>query len=208
MPPTQYRGYPVLEQRPDEREDLTREIQRLLLELDNDVALPRRTDTAGRAFPVLQHRWQLEGRAPRSAFRSLLYALCGRQKALWVPTHGADLTLLATVTATASTLDVANVGYTRFTVAAGGRRDLRIELIDGTVFHRAVLGATEVDPHSERLVLDQTLGREVLPRQVARLCWMTLCRLDQDEIEILHETDSEGLATSAVKFRGVRDDEL
>lgn len=208
MPPTQYRGYPVLEQRPDESEDLTREIQRLLLEFDNDIALPRRTDTAGRAFPVVQHRWQLEGRAPRSAFRSLLYALCGRQKALWVPTHGADLTLLATVTSTASTLDVANVGYTRFTVAAGGRRDLRIELVDGTVFHRRVLGATEVDQDSERLVLDQTLGREVLPRLVARLCWMTLCRLDQDEIEILHETDSEGLATSTAKFRGVRDDEL
>lgn len=208
MPATQYRGFPVFEQRPDESEDLTREIQRLLLELDNDVALPRRTDTAGRAFPVVQQRWQLEGRAQRSAFRSLLYALCGRQKALWIPTHGADLTLVATVTSTASTLDVANVGYARFAAAASGRRDLRIELFDGSIFHRRVIGATEVDQDVERLALDQVLGREVLPRQVARICWMVLSRADQDDFDLLHETDSEGLASSAVKFRGVRDDEL
>lgn len=208
MPTTQYRGYPVLEQRPDENEDLTRKLQRLLLELDNDVALPRRTDTAGRAFPVVQHRWQLEGRAQRAAFRSLLYALYGRQKALWIPTHGADLTLVATVTSTASTLDVANVGYTRFAAAAGGRRDLRIELLDGAVFHRRVIGATEVDQDVERLALDQVLGREVLPRQVARICWMVLSRADQDDFELLHETDSEGLASSAANFIGVRDDEL
>ncbi|MGV8664248.1 hypothetical protein ACV357_34965, partial [Pseudomonas aeruginosa] len=47
MPATMYRGRPVLEQRPDESEDLTSSYQRLLSTLDNGSAIPRVTDVAG-----------------------------------------------------------------------------------------------------------------------------------------------------------------
>ncbi|MBN0788719.1 hypothetical protein JTM05_39420, partial [Pseudomonas aeruginosa] len=47
MPATTYRGRPVLEQRPDESEDLTSSYQRLLSTLDNGSAIPRVTDVAG-----------------------------------------------------------------------------------------------------------------------------------------------------------------
>ncbi|MCY1266019.1 hypothetical protein D9M69_218830 [compost metagenome] len=208
LPATLYRGWPVLEERPDEAEDLTRAYQRLLLELDNGSAMPLTTDTAARAFALLQHRWQLGGRTAQAAFRSLLYGLNGRQKALWLPTHASDLTLTAPVGSTATGLSVENVGYTRFGQAKPGRRDLRIELHDGSVFYRRITGATEQSVDVEVLVLDAALGVAVAPAQVARISWLVLCRLDSDSIEIRHETDSDGLALSQAVFRGVRDEEF
>lgn len=208
LPATLYRGRPVLEQRPDESADLTANFARILATLDNGAAIPRTTDTAGRAFPVQGHRWLGMGRAERAAYRSLLYALRGRQVPVWLPSHADDLQLLAPVSDVATTLDVANIGYSRFGKAQPGRRDLRIELWDGRVFHRRITGATERDADTERLVLDAVLGVTVMPAQVARISWLVLCRLDSDSIEIHHETDSEGVASSALVFRGVRDDEF
>ncbi|MBN0321821.1 hypothetical protein JTM72_33825, partial [Pseudomonas aeruginosa] len=110
---------------------LTSSYQRLLSTLDNGSAIPRVTDVAGMALPVIGHRWIGMGRAERSAFRSLVYALRGQQKPLWVPTHADDLTLVATVSQLSTALDVRNIGYARFANGRPGRRDIRIELYDG-----------------------------------------------------------------------------
>jgi len=208
MPATLYRGWPVLEERPEESEDQTRTYQRLLLELDSGSAIPMTTDTAGRAFPVMQQRWLLAGRAEQSAYRSLVYALNGRQAALWVPTHAEDLTLAAVVTSVATTLDIEAIGYTRFAMARPGRRDIRIELHDGTVLHRRITGSTELSADVERLAIDSTLGRQVEPADVRRISWLVLCRMDSDSVTIDHETDADGVARSAIMFRGVRDEEF
>jgi hypothetical protein len=208
MPATLYRGWPVLTERPDESDDLTRAYQRLLLELDSGSAIPLMTDTAGRAFQVMQHRWQIAGRPAQSAFRSLLYGLGGRQKSLWVPTHAEDLTLAATVTDVATTLDVEAIGYTRFGKSMPGRRDIRIELRDGTALHRRITGSTELSADVERLAIDSAVGRQVAPGDVLRISWLVLCRMDSDSVTINHQTDADGVASSSAVFRGVRDEEF
>lgn len=208
LPATLYRGRPVFEQRPDESQELTTSVARLTSTLDNGAAIPRVTDVAGMAFPMRGHRWLGLGRAERGALRSLLYALRGRQVPVWLPSHAADLTPVATVSAVATTIDVANVGYTRFGQSRPGRRDLRIELWDGTAFHRRITGSTELSADVERLALDSPLGVQIEPVDVLRIGWLTLCRLDSDSLEIHHETDSEGVANCSMTFRGVRDDEF
>ena len=207
-PVTLYRSRPVLEARPDESDDLTATYARLLGELDNGTATPLVVDVAGRALPVMSQRWVGLGRAERATYRALLYYLAGRQGAVWVPTHADDLTLVALVGSIATTIDVGHVGYTRFAKANSARRDIRIELHDGTVFHRRITGSTELSADTERLAIDAALGRIVTPGDVGRISWMTLCRLDSDTVEIQHLTDSEGVAQSALVFRGVRDDDL
>ncbi|WP_236200240.1 hypothetical protein [Pseudomonas pseudonitroreducens] len=208
MPTSNYRGWPVLEQRPDESQDLTHTFARLLRALDGGMSLPLNTDLAGRAFPVVGWRWLEMGRAERAAFRSLVMALNGQQAAVWVPTHADDITLLSTVSDAGVTLDIANIGYTRFGQLAPGRRDIRIELVDGAIFYRRIINCTETSADAERLAIDMALGRIVEPRQVSRICWMTLARSNSDVVEIEHITDSEGLASSSLTFRGVRDDEF
>jgi hypothetical protein len=206
MPGSLYRGAPVLETRPEESEDLTNAYQRLLLTLDNDTGIPVLTDTADQAFTVQSHRWLLQGRREHAAFRSLLYALRGRQKELWLPTFADDFTLTSIVSANDTTMDIEYVGYTRFAAGKPGRRDIRIGLLDGTVLYRRITGATEISTHTERLAIDAVLGRTVSVSDVQRICYMTLCRQDQDEIELHHDTDSDGVANAQTIFRSTRYD--
>ena len=208
LPATRYRNRPILEARPDESEDLTSSYQRNLLTLDSSMATPAVLDTAGLAMPVQGYRWLDLGRVARSNYRQLLYALIGRVGELWVPTHADDLTLAAQITEGGTTLEVENIGYARFGLQRTGRKDIRIELYDGTVFHRRITDSTEVSGTLERLEINTALGRLVRPSDVARISWMTLCRLDSDSVEIDHMTDSEGVAASSLIFRGVRDDDF
>lgn len=208
MPATLYRGYPVFDATPDESQDLTSQYQHLLLQLDNGSASALVTDTANLAFPVVQHRWQLFGRAERAAFRSLMYGFNGRQKAAWIPTHADDLTLAAIVTNTSTTMDIVAIGYTRFAQVKTGRNDIRVQMRNGTVYYRRITAAGEVTVDIERVQINASFGVEINPADVVRISWMMLMRADSDSVEIQHETDGDGLATSQQIFKLVRDDEL
>jgi hypothetical protein len=203
-PATTYRGWPVLTARPDETEDLTLAMQRLQQVVDNATGRQSVTDTAGHAFTLQGYRWVLGSRAEHAALRALLYYLQGRFQALWVPTFADDLTLVAQVAPADGGITIANVSYSRFAGGAPGRKDIRIELRDGTVYHRRITGATE-DGDTEVLSLSP-LGATINPSDVARISFMALCRLDQDDIELLHETDADGITTCSVIFRSVRDE--
>lgn len=208
LPATLYRGYPVWARRPDETEDLTHAADRLRKTLDSGFAQPLITDTARRALQVLGQRHVDLGRSARALVRSFIYGMHGRQQAVWVPSHMDDLTLVATVSSVATTMDIANIGYTRFSAGKAGRRDIRIELWDGTVRMRRIIGSTEIDSQVERLALDSALGIEVQPHQVARISWMNLMRFESDVQRIQHMTDSEGVAAWATAFKEERDDEF
>jgi len=166
------------------------------------------TDVAGRALPITDWRWVDMGRADRAWLRSLLYYLRGRQRAVWVPTHADDLTVVAPMTDTALTIDVANVGYSRFGLQRVGRRDIRIELVNGQVLYRRITGSSEIDANVERLAIDSVLGTAMVPEDIARVCWLVLSRGNADRVTLDHITDSEGAAAAQVTFRGVRDDDL
>jgi len=208
LPATLYRGRPVWDRRPDDSENLTHTAQRLRSTLDSGFAQPLITDTAQRALQVLGQRHLDLGREARGLVRSFIYAMRGRQKIVWVPTHMDDLTLIAPATAVATTLDIANIGYTRFSNGKAGRRDIRIELWNGTVLMHRITGATELDTQTERLALDEALGIELQPADIARISWMSLMRFESDTQQIEHMTDSQGVAAWATVFKEERDDEL
>ncbi|OSC96081.1 hypothetical protein BZY60_000365 [Pseudomonas aeruginosa] len=208
LPTSLYRGRPVWDRRPDDSESLTHSAQRLRSTLDSGFAQPLITDTAKRALQMLGQRHLDLGREARALVRSFIYGMRGRQKVVWVPSHMDDLTLVATVSTFATTLDIAYIGYTRFSSGKPGRRDVRIELVDGSVFMRRLIGSTELSNQVERVALDSALGVEVQPHQIARISWMNLMRFESDVQEIEHMTDSEGVAAWATVFREERDDEF
>lgn len=203
LPTTLYRGRPVFAQRPDESTDLSHSYERLTLLLDNTTGNAAVTDTAGKGFVLQQHRWCLAGRAEHSAWRSLLYALQGRAKSIWLPTHAQDLVPVEPLSG--SLLKVQRVGYARFGVGQLGRQDIRIELADGSVLMRRITAAVESGP-IEELVVDADFPGVIQPGQVARISYMALCRLASDDIELEHLTDQDGVARCAITLRGVRDD--
>lgn len=201
LPTDLYRGAPVFNRHPDETKDLTLGYERLSQVLDNSVGLPLVTDTAGWSFCVQQHRFVVHGRSDQTALRSLLYGLRGRQRACWLPTHAADFVPLAT---NGASLTVLRCGYADLAAMAPGRRDLRIELTNGIALHRRITAAVAIDD-TEVLTLDGgALG--VAASSIARVSFMRLMRLATDEVEIEHITDADGVASTAVTWRGLRDD--
>lgn len=202
-PATIYAGYPVLEVRPNETDDLSAQYARKLVTLDNQIALPDVDDFSGLAWPTQSHAWLLQGRADQAAHRSLLYFLAGRGQPVWVPSWQDDVTLTGPVASNATTLNVAWAGIARYLTLSPGRRRLRIELTNGTVLYRAVTAAAEVGQQSENLALDAALGVAVAPAQVRAISWMMLATLAADSVEIQHVTDGDGIATCVVSFAGV-----
>ncbi|MBS0599532.1 MAG: hypothetical protein JSR92_19920 [Proteobacteria bacterium] len=204
-PLTLYRGLPVMEQPPNEGA-LTAPWQRVGSVLDNKTGQQAIVDTAGVGFAAAQHAWLLAGRDAHNALRGLLYALRGRQQAIWWPSFAADLRCVATIGAGAVSLDVRSIGYARLAAGAPMRRDIRIELFDGSVFMRRILGASVVDALTERLAIDSALGVAVDPAVIRRISFMTVRRLDTDDIELHHDTDADGVTDCTLVTRALRDD--
>lgn len=205
LPGATYRGRPVLELRPDAAEDLGNVFERRLEAVDAGTGLLTVYDPPGRSFRSTELRWLAHGRAGNAALRSLLYALAGRMQSVWVPTWNADLVLAAGVAAQAESITVEWAGYTVFGRMQSNWRDIRIELHNGTVFYRRLMSAAESGT-TEVLGIDTALGVAVTPGQVRLISFMVLSTQASDAIELLHETDADGLTICRTRFQGERDD--
>lgn len=208
LPTTRYRGFPVLEHRGDETRDPTASLARRFALLDGDVGRTHADDLSGLAWTTQSHAWRLVGCDARAGHRSLLYGLQGRAEALWLPTWTDDLDIVETIGAGAVTLTVAACGIARSLRQQAGRRHVRIELVDGTVFHRAIEAASELQSPStgethERLRMDTALSIVVRPERVRLACWMALVTLAGDTVELHHHADSAGLLDCTVTFAGI-----
>jgi hypothetical protein len=203
MPATTYRGLPVLETRPEWSDNPSVHYGRDVTLIDNDIGMVFVDDVTGLPWPTQTHRWQLVGRTERDTFRRLLYALQGRANTLWVPTWSDDLTPMGPLNTGDYALQVAWHGYTAYLHQQPGRRDIRIELADGTVLYRRITGSVALSADIEQLSVDTAWVTTVLPKNIVRMSFMGLCRLNADAVEIQHVTDVDGVAACAVTFAQV-----
>ena len=81
----------------------------------------------------------------------------------------------------------------------------QIILKNGTVLYRRISSSTELDNNTERLAVDQTFPAQILPTDIIRISFVSLCRLSNDSLVIEHINDSDGIAKSSATFRGVRE---
>lgn len=204
LPTTLYRNFPVLEQKPNEQNDLTHSYERLLSSLDNKTGLALQKDTAQAAFSLYQYDWMTYGRVAQANLRGLFYALRGSQKAIWLPTFSNDLTVTAVILANTQTLDIQWCGYTRFAQKQLGRQDIQITLKNNIVLYRRITSATEVNNTIERLAVDQSFSTQINVKDILNISFLSLCRLSNDTLTIEHHNDSDGIAKASATFRGVR----
>lgn len=200
-----YRGAPVLETRPAEG-SLEMTYGRQAVTIDGETGVIAVDDRAGIGLPNSTHDWFMQGRAARSAFRSLLYRLMGRQGEMWVPTFQSDLRLVADVAVAQGSIDVEMTGYTLYLAGELNRKDIRFELYDGTVIYRRITGSVVFDPDTERLTLDTAMAQIIHVSEVRRISYMVRSRLDSDSIELQHHTAIDGLATAVTPWRALNHD--
>lgn len=198
MPPVSYRGFPVWDFPADWQEDRKAEYQRQLLELDNGYGLPFRTDTAKRAFYLQHHQWLLSGIENQVLLRQRLMWLRGRQRAVWVSHQTDDLTPIAV---NGYQLSVINTGLSLIQYQHG-RRDLAVQLVDGTFIYGRILNVQQVGEF-EQLQLDIALPAI---EHIQCISFMTLCRQNTDDITFTYHSGRDGVAEVSTVFRGVRDE--
>jgi len=196
-----YRSYPVLERAPNERDGLSISLTRIAQDIDTTIGLPAFYNTAGAGLRVQQHAWMLRGLSDNAVFRSFLYGVRGRAKALWLPSFQADLDLTEAIDAADTTIKVVECGYAAASAhAVDNKRDIRIALKDGTSVLRRVTASSEAGG-VETLTLNSAVGQDIALADVHRVEFLSLCRLDADSIEIAHLTDTAGVSAVSATFR-------
>lgn len=201
FPAIMYNGLPVLNVRPDESDDLSDSYSRMMDILDGQFGKRTFFDTAGKTFISQAYNWAVIGRAKNAELRSLLYALRGRTKPMWLPTFNQDFTLVAPVGAGDQVMTVANTGFSTINVLQTNRQDVRIELKDGTVMFKRILAYAAISDDQEAIGFDSEFDRDIEPDEVRMISFMGIFRLDSDSIEINHDTDASGLARVATSWK-------
>lgn len=200
---TTYLGHPVLEVRPDESEDPSATYSRLRQALAFDGAQPLDYDLADFALRAQQTRWKLQGRSMQAWFRSLLYTLQGQLVPMWLPSFAQDLQPVAAIAGGSTAMSVEWAGYTLFGKGRHNRRDLRIELDDGTLLYRRVSNAVEAGD-TETLTLSSALsGSSIAPEHIRQVSIMALATLASDTTELEHVTDAAGVARATLGWQAV-----
>lgn len=180
---TLYRGVPVFTDRANWVDEPGFDFDRQLAQFDPVIGPLVVDDESELARPLQSFRRTAADRAEIWQLRRWLYARAGRWKHFWLPSMAADLVVVAPINAAATTLDVEHCGLTRFAPIGVNRRDLRIQLADGTLLYRRVTGVVEVNATTERLTI-AALGQDLNPEDFALLSWMSLARLDSDTVEL------------------------
>ena len=198
-----YLGHPVLEARPDESEPPTAATNRLRQSVTYAGGMPFAYDLPDQALRAQSTGWKLVGRTRHSWFRSLLYTLKGRAVPVWLPSFAADLLPAAAIAGGSTALPVGWCGYSKLCKGRHNRRDLRIELVDGTVYYRRVLDAAE-SGGIEVLTLSAALsGTAIEPGSIRQVSFLALATLAGDGAEIQHVTDADGEATATLGWQSV-----
>ncbi|MBH1476316.1 hypothetical protein [Stenotrophomonas forensis] len=201
--PATYLSHLVLERRPDESDDPSASYLRLAQAVDNGTGHPVVHDLPGVSLRTQQSHWKLWGRDEHSWFRSLLYTLGGRCTPIWVPSFASDLKAASPVAGGSTLLNVEWAGYALFGLAKANRKDILIEMRDGTKLYRRIIGAVQAGD-TENLTIDSPLDdSSVSPGSIRAISFMALSTLSGDDVEIDHRTDQDGEATATTGWQAV-----
>lgn len=201
-----YRGEQVLDVRPDASDDPGHAFAGLRQTVDYGVAIPLVADLPRLTLRTQRDSWKLFGRVEQARHRSLLYSLRGRLSPIWVPSWCDDLRLVSPIAGGSLSLSVEWAGYTQFGLGRPNRRDVRIELTDGSVHNRRITASSDAGS-SEVLTLDAPIdGASISPGRIRQVSFLALCTLASDTVEINHLTDADGAAKTTTGWQAVVSD--
>lgn len=183
-----YRSLPVFEQKPNWIENPTLAFERKVSVLDASTGLTENFDEAAMPLTSQRMRYTLVNRAELDAWKKRLWTLRGKQGSIWVPTWARDMKIAATIGSASLAIDVNWFGYTKQIAQDSNRRDVRIELRNGTIFYRRITGSVEVSTAVERLSIDSALGINVQPEDAVLVSFMGLSRSEADRHEFAYFT--------------------
>lgn len=190
-----FEGVPVLTMPPNRSQEITLDHVRLAAERDNSTGIPYRDDPVDRAFQIQGHNWTIQGREAQFSFRSFLYWLRGRQRSLWLPSFNDDIITTRNSALSSVNLDIEKIGMAYAGGVVPGRD---VVIVNGVPGRITELGAPQ-SASEERLRIGAGLSGAVPAGKSGS--FMSMCRLNQDAIELMHHTDTDGLLEVSASFQ-------
>ena len=191
--------YPIVTLEPNRRDDLRMTYTRTMAEIDSRLGKLYRKDTANRAFTTNFYNWQAKGREDHHKLRQSLYRLNGRQKAVWMPTFGRDAVVASTGDIGETFIEVEKIGYEYLGTQNIGRDHLLLKVGDDIQVVKINSTGAPSNPAFERFNLASALTFAVPVG--TELSFIDTMRLDQDDLEIMHHTDTDGVCEVTGAFK-------
>lgn len=195
-----YAGYPVLGTADNSDAGVTQNWRRSLEVIDSKTGRRQWYDLSGLESVSRSRRVVTTTRAATAEFRAWLAARAGQCNPIWLPSLTRDIELSTQASSGATSWTVKNAGLAdAFQV---GRRDVLVELANGTRYYRRITAVTAVDAATETVTIASGVPA-ILPT-TTRISFMRLARLDADAVEIAYPWP--GVAESKFTLMSVRDD--
>lgn len=141
-----------------------------------------------------QHQWVVDKPAAGRSFRAWLGRRQGRAVPCYMPSGREDFTVTSVINPGDLTIDVEENYYSNLVASHPARRDIIVELWDGTYYPRRIVGSAQIVGGGIRLQLDTSLGVAVDPDDIKRVSMLNLYRLAGDEVTLRWLTDRVGTA--------------
>lgn len=171
--------------------DHSEKVMREVTVIDNGVSVPTTDATYGFTHQWSTMSWNLKTRAELWRVRKWLHARKGACKSFWLPSNLKDVSVVADLTTSTTTLTIEPIGYPLYY----GERHVMIMTKSGNRYYKKVTGSTTNEDGTETLFLDETIGANISVSQISYVCFMMKCRLEADRVEIQH---GEGSVTISV----------
>lgn len=177
---------------------MTISLKRRLIQFDNAVGRHSVTSPWSRGKKTAVKGFVSHNRTQLWAIRRLLHSLRGKQTSFYMPTFFNDLSITSLLSSGSQTMNVVNVGFTRFAKSRTPTRGvLRVLLHDGTILTRNIQSSGEVDSLHEQIIVDVPWPTDIIDSEIARIEYIELVRADTDKFQIVHNT---ALGDAAIQF--------
>ncbi len=161
--------------------------------LDNASGRILQSSRVDRARITTRKRWEPFGLAEVWGIRQLLHAMHGSRVSFWLPTFRDDLQLTQTIGGNATSFRVQDAGFTTFVQSRRPLTDIRMTLVNGTVYTRRVTDS-EVDGSEELLTIDSAFSASAITvAQVQRIELLMLVRIEGDKAKLKHLRAGEAI---------------
>lgn len=163
--------------------------------LDNEVGVPVQYSDWDASRSVTRKSWVCNTPAQVWRVRQLLHALRGSAVSFYMPTFYPDLVAVAFAS---DSLDIERCGYTSFVLGREPQKSLWLELTDGSIVTRQVVGQEVIDGTTERLTVDTGWPYSIDPANVVRISFLRLCRIADDEVVLEHHQAGAAIISANV----------
>jgi len=167
---------------------MSESFERRLFVIDSESGIVSQDSPWDRDKRVHNKGFSIRSRQQLFELRQLLLSIRGQQISFWIPSFAEDLTASQDLVATQNTIDVDNIGYTRFIQDRQPKATFRITFTDGTNLVRTITSSVELSGTEERLTLDGTWPVNRMVSEITRIEFYELVRFATDSLRIQHQT--------------------